>query len=211
MALGKRKSAGEFLPTLKYDARIGKMYLQDRVYTNGSWETQQQNIEPDKFRAVFDLQNLQRGWIRFPKGAAPEMVLVPAGDDPGEPPSDDHREGIRVIVKMDESLGGDVRELLSTAVSLWTAMDELHDKYLAGIGDHDGCLPAVDIIDVVEKKTAQGTTCVPTFKISGWVPRPPELPVVGIPVGQRAKAAAKPAASVMRPKVKDNLDDEIPF
>ena len=76
---------------------------------------------------------------------------------------------------------------------------------------HDGCLPAVDIAGVAEKKTAQGTSYVPQFKISGWVPRPPELPLAGIPVAQWTKpAAAKPTASFVRP-VKDSMDDEIPF
>jgi hypothetical protein len=212
MALGKRKSAGEFLPALKFDARIGKLYLHDRICTNGNWESQQTNIEPDKFRAVFDLQNLQIGWINFVKGAAPELALVPAGEDPGEPPSDKHKEGVRVVVKMDASLGGDVRELLSTAVSLWGAMDDLHDKYLAAIANHEGCLPAVDIVDVTEKKMAAGASYAPTFKISGWMPRPPELPAAGIPVAQRVKTAAPPkAATPTRPRVTDGLDDEIPF
>ena len=73
------------------------------------------------------------GWIHFPKGAAPEMVMVPAGEDPGEAPTKEHREGFRLIVKV---LAGDdrdssVREFLSTAIAAWAAVDRLHDVYRA--------------------------------------------------------------------------------
>ena len=196
MSLGKRKSGNDFLPPLKYDARVGQMVLQDRVFVDGRWEPEQRVIATDKFRAVFDLENLQRGWIKFPKGAAPETVLVPAGVDPGDPPSDDHKEGLRIVVKMDDALGGDVRELMSTAVALWNATDDLHDKYLTGVADHPGELPVVTLTGTREMKTQSGTSFVPIFAIADWVPRPAELPATGIPTGQPMKAstAAKPAA-----------------
>lgn len=212
MSLGKRKSGNDFLPPLKYDARVGQMVLQDRVFVDGRWEPEQRVIATDKFRAVFDLENLQRGWIKFPKGAAPETLLVPAGVDPGDAPSDDHKEGLRIVVKMADALGGDVRELMSTAVALWNAMDDLHDKYEAGVADHPGELPVVTLTGTRETKAHSGTSFVPIFAIVGWVPRPAELPAAGIPTGQPRKAstAAKPAPS--RPvAVKDGFDDEIPF
>ena len=96
MALGKRKDGGNFLPIIKFDARVGTFYLQDRVNSGGAWQTEQRDVT-ETFQAAFDLENLQRGWIRLAKGAAPEVKLVLAGDDPGEPPTDDHKEGIRVV------------------------------------------------------------------------------------------------------------------
>lgn len=123
---------------------------------------------------AFDLEQLQRGWIRFPKGAAPEATLVPAGEDPGDPPSDDHKEGVRILLKMADHLGGDVRELMSTARGLWNAVDTLHDQYLAA-ARHPGELPVVTLDSVREKKTAAGTTFVPIFKIADWIRRPDDL------------------------------------
>jgi hypothetical protein len=214
MSLGKRKSGNDFLPPLKYDARVGQMILQDRVFVDGQWAPEQR-VVTDNFRAVFDLENLQRGWIEFPKGGAPKTVLVPAGVDPGDPPSDDHKEGLRIVVKMDDALGGDVRELMSTAVALWNGIDDLHDKYLAGVADHPGELPVVTLTGTREMKTHSGTSFVPIFAIADWVPRPAELPLAGIPTSQPKKAstAAKPAtAAPSRPvAVKDDLNDEIPF
>jgi hypothetical protein len=190
MAIGKRRSGGSFLPALKYDARVGTLYVQDRVYENGRWESEQRDVTKT-FRAAFDMENLQTGWIKFPKGAAPELRLVLIGKDYGEPPDDDFKEGLRVLVKMDESLGGDVRELMSTAVALWNAFDALHDAFLADTAKHHGALPVVDLDHTVETKTANGTSFTPIFKIVGWIPRPLDLPIEPVKaVKPRQKAAA---------------------
>jgi hypothetical protein len=211
--LGKRKSGNDFLPQLKYDARSGQMLLQDRVFTNGRWEPEQRVIT-DTFRAIFDLENLQRGWIEFPKGSAPQTVLVPAGADPGDQPSENHKEGLRLLAKMDDALGGDVRELMSTAIALWNAVDDLHDRYLAGVAEHPAELPVVTLAEVRETNTQNGTSYVPTFAIADWAPRPAELPLAGIPTSKtRAGTTAKPVAvAPSRPvAVKDDLNDVIPF
>jgi hypothetical protein len=162
MAIGKRKTSGDFLPMLKYDARVGKLYFQDRVYENGRWET----------------------------------------------PDDDFKEGIRILVKMDASLGGNVRELMSTAVALWNAMDALHDAYLAGTRQHLGALPVVDLDRVTETRTSGGASVAPIFKIVGWIPRPPDLPLTEMAKPapkQKLKARPKPTTSL-----RDDLIDEIP-
>jgi hypothetical protein len=190
MAIGKRKSGGNFLPALKYDARVGTLYLQDRVYENGRWESEQRDVTKE-FRAAFDMQNLLRGWIKFPKGAPPQMHLVPIGQDPGDAPDDDYKEGLRVLVQMDQSLGGDVRELMSTAVALWNAMDALHDAYLADAAKHPGALPVVDLADKVETKTTAGTSVAPIFEIIGWLPRPPDMPAeIAKPVPKQKQKAS---------------------
>jgi hypothetical protein len=201
MAIGKRKSGSDFLPTLKYDARVGMFFLHDRIFEAGRWETEQRDVT-DKFRAAFDMENLQRGWINFPKGAAPETHLVRIGEDYGDPPDGRFKEGIRVLVKMDESLGGDVRELMSTAVALWNALDALHDAYLADTAKHPDALPVVDLADKVETKTTAGTSVTPVFKIVGWIPRPPDLP-----------ATETTRRSVPKEKANgpDDMDKVIPF
>lgn len=213
MALGKRRDGGNYLPIIKFDARVGTFYLQDRVNSGGEWHSEQRDVT-DKFRAAFDLGTLQRGWIRFPKGAAPETTLVPAGEDPGDSPSDEHREGIRLLLKMSRELGGDVRELMSTARGLWGAIDTLHDEYLAATAEHPGEVPVVVLSDVREAKTAAGATFVPIFEIADWIARPSDLADAPKTVakGQRSLPLSKPAAkrTVKAPPSAD-MDDEIPF
>ena len=171
MPLGKRKGS-DFMPVLKYDARVGTFYLQDRVNHDGIWETEQTDVTAN-LRGIFDLETVERGWINFPKGVAPEFVMVPAGEDPGDQPSRDHKEGFRLVVKMAEELGGDTREFMSTARSAWDAVDALHTAYLNQVPEHPGQLPVVELIDVIEKRTASGSSFVPAFKIVDWTPRPP--------------------------------------
>jgi hypothetical protein len=163
--------------------------------------------------------------------------LVPAGEDPGDPPSDDHKEGVRIILKMADTLGGDVRELMSTARGLWNAVDTLHDRYLAAVVGHSGELPVVTLDKVREVKTGAGTTFVPVFNIADWVPRPPELtgdlqaknkaqgelPLAAkaAPATPASAATPKPTVGTVRPvrralaaqsvSVADDMDDEIPF
>lgn len=214
MAIGRRK-LDDRLGKLAWDFEIGCMVLEDRVRTDsGGWENQQRNVENDKFRAVIDLPNIERGWIAFVKGEGLNAVLAPLGQGYGDPPSNQHKEGLRLVAKMDASLGGDVREFISTSAGVWSSIDQLHDAYLAGLAKHPDCLPAVDIVDTRKDEVRGRTFHVPVFKISGWVPRPPELPATGIPLVRRVKKAngneqAKDAFA--RPKAKDEFGDEIPF
>jgi hypothetical protein len=199
MGFGKRRS-GDFLPLLKYDARAGSLFLEDRVQTPNGWEKQQTDIG-SRFRAVFDLANAEIGWIKFAgRGSPPETILVPVGQDIGKPPSDDHKQGIRLLALMDKSLGGDIREFMSTAAGAWNGFSALHDAYLAELGGHPGQLPIAVVDEIVERQFANGSSFEPSFKIAGWVPRPDEFGPEKGPSAKRAQAR--------QPR---DMDDEIPF
>jgi hypothetical protein len=198
MALGKRRS--EFLPALKYDARCGTFSTTDRVQRGSEWQTEKHDVT-DGFHAIFDLANVQTGWIHFPKGGAPQTALQPAGEDYGDAPTKDHKEGIRLLVKIPGDKAG-VREILNTSVAFWNGIDELHDTYLASVDEHDGQLPVVELADVETHETSNGPSCTPHFRIIDWVPRPADLPKVLQP-----RAEPKPKASSR----KNDMDDEIPF
>src|SRR5262245_56307885 len=204
MAIGKRRTGGESMPLLKYDARVGRLYTQDRVFEGGAWQTVQADVS-DGFRSTFDLQNLEQGYIAFPKGAPPSVVLFPAGADIGDPPSDDHKQGLRVLAMLDgETI---VRELMSTAIALWVGMDELHDAFLAAAPDHPDELPVVELVDAHENKNQSGgVSYQPEFRIIDWVPRPPDMPATAAlrsPPRPQPKAKAKPK--------RGDMDDAIPF
>jgi hypothetical protein len=212
MAIGKRRTGGESMPILKYDARAGTLFTQDRVLRDGSWQTEQHDVT-DGFRAIFDLANVQIGWIAFPTGAPPDAQLFPINSDLGKPPSEKHKMGVRLLVKL---IGDDdddvVRELMSTAVAVWIAVDELHDKFLAELNDGKGvdqgpaAVPVVVLEDVVDTKTSYGVSRHPVFAIERFVPRPDDMPETPAsrtqpPPPKKAKPAAK----------REDLDDEIAF
>jgi hypothetical protein len=117
MALGKRKgnASDNFLPLVKFDARVGSFCLIDREQGETGWENKPRDITA-AFKAAIDMQNLETGWVKLLKGSAPEVKLVAAGKDMGEAPADDWKQGVRVIMKMSPALGGDVRELIRRVV-----------------------------------------------------------------------------------------------
>jgi hypothetical protein len=208
MALGKRNGSGEILPRLKFDARYGTIYTQDRVYENGEWQPSQNNIELDEFLAVFDMATLEVVWAYFPSSGPPDIVAVPAGQDPGDAPSEKHKQGVRLRVKMSDELGGQVRECISLATGFWYAIDDLHDRYLRELPQHLGQLPIVSIAEMIETKTKQGSAFAPRFVIDGWIGRPGDLPATAPPPPIAKKKAA---AQIAAPKPKDEFGDKIPF
>ena len=124
------------------------------------------------------------------------------GTEWGEAPSTKHKLGCRLIVRLDDSIDGSVRELMSTAVGLWAGIDNLHDDFVADAKDHAGEVPVVVMINAIKTETSAGTSFEPVFAIEEWVARPSELPLNGIPLSTADKKKAKQMA---------NMDDEIPF
>jgi hypothetical protein len=210
MSLGLRRSVSNILPRLKFDARVGVFLTEDRVRdTDDVWRTEQANIDRADFRAIFDMKNIEVGWIDFPKGAPPDAKLVSGGDGAaerwGSPPSKNHKLGVRVIVKLDDTIDGvgSVRELMSTSVGLWSGLDALHDDYVDGLKEHPDMVPVIGMINAIKTETSSGTSFEPSFSIEEWVPRPPDLPPNGIPLSAADKK--KPS------KAMPGMDDQIPF
>jgi hypothetical protein len=157
MALGKRRQSGEILPIFKWDAVEGKAIAQTRVNHGFGWETETNDVTGllTERGALFDLQNTLVGWAEFAKGKAPDVRLVPAGEDFGPQPSPEHKECVRLLVKFDDDKDR-VRELLSSSLAVWNAVDALHDQFLAVSADHAGEVPRVVIANIQEVKTSNG-------------------------------------------------------
>jgi hypothetical protein len=195
MGIGKRAPA--FMPSAKWDAKAGRFYVFNREQVDGQWTTVKADVTED-FAAIFDLENVETGYIRFPEKAAPEAVLAPAAEDRdlGPPPSKDHKQGVRIICRIADDPAGP-REILSTSAAFWNAIDTLHDDYLAGLADHPGQLPVAVLASVQVTETTNGTSAQPVFEIIEWVKRPVDMPRLLAP---RAK-----------PTRKDDMSDSIPF
>src|SRR5262249_265984 len=136
------------------------------------------------------------------QGAAPETVLVPAGEDPGQAPDPDFREGLRLVLMLTPEFGdAGPRELMSTSYGLWVAVDRLHNAYVAEIARHPGMSPRVVLGDTRESLSPSGSSFEPCFSIVDWVPRPQEF-------GPEPAPSASPPAQRQAGGV---VDDEIPF
>jgi hypothetical protein len=183
MALGiqTESGGGNFTPTVKINSKQGRVYRVDRKEEGGVWTTDEVEITKD-FQFVPDLDNLEIGWMFFKAGQAPDLRMVklgevmadrPAGADADGKPN--FKQGVRLLLKLGKSCGGDLRELAATAKSILGPIDKLHDDYLAGAKDHPGQLPQVRMSDMkkVDLKTQHGTNTnfEPVFEIVGWVDR----------------------------------------
>lgn len=192
MALGinYESTGGDFLPILKFDCRAGRMFRRDRV--NG----ENTDIDVTKaFKAVMDLENLETGWMNFDTGGAPDFQMAVLGKGaPPAKPSDKHRMGVRMTLKLHKDCGGDIREFAGNAKALVRGVDGLHNEYLAGVKSNPGKLPVVVLEDAVPITSGEGarksTNYAPVFKITGWVARPDDL--VYTP---RSSSASEPSAA----------------
>jgi len=175
MGLGLPKNeAGDFNDIIKYDARAGRMF---RIDFDGS---EKSSVEITQgFSAIFDLANIQVGWVRFAEKSAPDWAMVRIGQPLPAKPSAEHRQGFKINVKLAKSAGGDLREFGSAAGCVIQAMDELYDAYAAAPEAKAGKLPVVGLSGTVMVKSGSGakisTNYKPTLTIRQWVDRPAEL------------------------------------
>lgn len=195
-------SSGDRTPIIKYDARAGRIFRIDRSNDTGEWVTNQVEIT-NGFQAIFDLENIETGWLNFPAGGAPDIKTVKIGNPLPERPSDQHKTGFRVLMKLGKSIGGDLREMAANAKVSIAAMDALYDAYLAEVQNHPGKLPVVALKGTTPVtssgkdaagKAQSSTNYQPVWEIVNWADRPAELNGGEAPAAAPAQQAAAPAA-----------------
>jgi len=176
MALGLNLggNGGSITPICKWDSRSGRMFIINRQ------DGQDEQVEvTDRFRAVMDLENIEVGSIAFVAGMAPDFHVVKFGEKVPAPPTENHKPGCRVLVKLAKDLGGDIREIASNAKSFLKGIDELHTAYLTGAKANPGKLPVVKLNKSVAIISGEGarksTNYSPSFEITAWVDRPTDL------------------------------------
>lgn len=177
MAIGVKYGSGggeDILPIVKYNAKAGMFTRIDRVNQNGTWVKDEVDIT-NVFKAVFDLETFEVGWMNFDTGGAPDFRLVPWGGDPGDKPGDKYRMGVRCMILLAKDAGGDVREFCTVAGVALGAFDALHDAYLAGVKENPGKLPIVVCTGKKGVKSQYGTNFEPQFQITQWIARPESL------------------------------------
>lgn len=181
MALGIQTEAGaggSFTPTIKINSKQGRVWRVDRSQGADGWQTDEVDIT-NNFQFVPDLPNIEIGWLLFKAGSAPDLRMVKLGEVMADRPTPDHKQGVRLLVKLGKDCGGDVREISATAKSILGPIDRLHDEYVAGAKDNPGKLPIVRLTGMkkIDTKTPHGTNTnfEPQFEIVKWVDRPAEL------------------------------------
>lgn len=189
---------GDIVPFVKYDARAGRFFRNDRTQdTSGNYSNAAVDITSN-FKAVLDLENIEVGYLRFAAGSAPEFQLVRLGQPmPPKPADAKWKQGVRVMMKLHASCGGDIRETSSNAAAFLKGIDELHTAYQAQAGVNPGKLPIVTLKTTIPVTSGSGdkksTNYQPVFEIVGWAARPVDL------VHVAKQSAAGAAASSAQP------------
>ena len=218
MALGLPVNDGaDRTPIIKYDARAGRLFRVDRTQSDGSWEANTVEITP-VFQAIFDMENIELGWLYFPTNGAPEIEVAPYGQPIPPRPSKNHRPGYRVHLLLGKQSGGDVREMAANAQISVKGMDTLHDLYLAGLKTNPGLLPVVKLgrteAVVSPGKDASGkaissTNYRPIWEIVKWTARPPELShIPGSDPAQRQQALGLTSQAEPEPVAVASVEDD---
>lgn len=184
MALGFTYSSGggDFTAIVKYDGRSGRMFREDRTQDgSGAWVKNSTDITKS-FKAVFDFDNIEVGWIAFPPSMAPDFCLASIGDPYPQRPSNNHNQGVRFMLKLSKDAAGDasaIREIAGTSNVFRMGIDELHNAYEAQKTANAGKLPVVALKDTIPVTSGQGakksTNYQPVFEIVGWASRPEDL------------------------------------
>lgn len=208
MALGFTYSTGggDFTAIMKYDARAGRMFREDRKQDGGGTWIKDSVDVTNIFKAVFDFENIEVGYINFPQGGAPDFCMVALGDPYPQRPSQSHNQGVRFMLKLAKDAAGDgaaIRELAGTSAVFRMGIDELHNAYEAGKGANPGKLPIVTLKTTIPVTSGSGTkkstNYQPVFEIVGWAARPDDL--VFVPKARGAQANAPAAAPQAAPSI----------
>lgn len=200
MALGLNYNTGgdnsDIVPFVKYDARAGRFFRNDRTEVNGAYSNNAVDIT-NNFKAVIDMENIEVGYLLFAAGSAPAFMLVKLGDQmPHKPADGNWKQGVRIMMKLHASCGGDVRETSSNAAAFLKGIDELHTLYEEQKASNPGKLPIVTLKTTTPITSGSGdkksTNYQPVFEIAGWAPRPADL--VHVAKGASASTASSAGA-----------------
>ena len=92
-------NGGDFTPIIKYNASAGRFIRVDRVNDGNGFVNDDVDIT-QSIKFIADFENIEVGWLFFTPGSAPSFVLVPYGTQLPPRPSENHKNGLRFMLKL---------------------------------------------------------------------------------------------------------------
>ena len=215
-------TGGDFVPIAKFDARAGRIHRIDRVDTGGGFESRAVDIT-QSFKAVFDFEHVEVGWIHFPVGSPPDFALVPMGSRLPDRPTPKHKNGLRMMIKLSRDCGGDrpIREFAGTSKAFLSGIESAYLAYADEKDKNPGKLPVFVLEKTTPITTGSGekssTNYHPSFRLVGWASRgdltfvPKATPPTQGPQQPLANGAMPPSTGSTRaqaPSQEDVTDDD---
>lgn len=185
---------GDFTPIVKYDARAGRVFRIDREDNGNGFENEPIDITGE-FKAIFDFENVEVGWIDFVAGSPPDFKLVKMGQPLPPKPGDRHKNGIRFMIKLAKDCGGSkpIREIAGTSKVFLAGVEAAYKAYEAERANNPGKLPVFSLERTLPIKSGSGerssTNYQPIFKLVSWAPRGDLQPQLKTTNGSGAQAA----------------------
>ena len=139
--------------------------------------------------AVFDLQNIQLGWLLLAEG---QRDWQPWPNNKATPkPEGDYKAGFELTVYSTQLFGDEpIRSFSSNGTGPTMFVQALYNEAERHPEFAQGKSPVVQITGSKATKVGKGTTRVPQFQIVKWIDRPAAL---GAATHAPAPAAAAPA------------------
>ena len=209
MAIGDYFQSGtgnnNFLPRLNCDARTGMLSRINRQQTDDGWVNTPEPLimsAEAPLNLLMDFANIEVTWqcldrtIGVNVQAVKYRDLVDGTAQMIARPSEHHKQGFRLQVYNTKLAG--VHEFGSTAMCVRTAIDKIHDAYLAEADKHVDECPVVAFTGVTPTSTPRGTNYAPIMSIVGWSSRQPfdDLPAAEVAPAAAPAPAPSPVSSV---------------
>jgi len=134
-----------------------------------AWSNQDGEFQMEKF--VFDIENIQTGWMLIATG-----IFEFAPDDSlgrkGAQPTPEHKRGFKVTF-YNKSMG--IAEWSANGAGSNMGLEALYKQAESQAAANAGKLPVVEYKGSRPEKVGKGSTRVPIFEVTGWVARPAAL------------------------------------
>jgi hypothetical protein len=159
-------TGGDAAPIVKYNAKARLWKIDD--------------VARDNISFAIDMDNADAGWMLLRENSTPDFAMLSVNElAAGKPypaqPSEEHRKGFRVQVKIPDKLAAgkaSVREFASSSLVVRRAFDSLHDAWLSERDAHPNQLPVVACKTYEEVAGKHGSNFAPIFTITSWIDRP---------------------------------------
>ena len=164
--------------------------------------TNSTNEEIQIKKVVFDIDNVQTGWLQLGVGVRDWAPDVATGKK-GPQPSPDHKRGFSVKF-YNKQLG--TCEWSSNGVGPNMGLEQIYVKCMEDrktIPLNATLLPVIEYKGSKMEKIGKGTTRIPLFEVTDWIARPAGMDEAGGVEEEYAAPASAPAAAPSRSKVQE--------
>ena len=164
-------------------------------------------------KVVFDIDNVQTGWLELGVGVRDWQADSELGKK-GPQPTPNHKRGF-IITLYNKTIGS--CEWSSSGVGPNMGLEKLYTECAAQRAANAGKLPVLEYTGSKLEKIGKGTTRIPNFNIVSWIERPAGMDqsdaeyiaqAVAAPPAPAPKVVARPVPAPQKSAMAQAVEDE---